>query len=100
MSRQKNIDSRFLGNCPVCDKKFNSSGVLLLDKFEGMQTVYIECRKCYSSVVLGVARNIPGVVTTIGMLTDMTREDITRLGGMKPISADDVLAIHKCLENH
>jgi len=100
MGKRQSIDSRFLGRCPICDRKFSSRRALLLDKYEGMQTVYIECRKCGSSVVLGVARNIPGIVTTIGMLTDMTREDIERISNMKPITADDVLEMHKCLENN
>ena len=41
-----------------------------------MQTLYVECRKCGSSVVLGVMKNMPGIVTTVGMLTDMKKDDI------------------------
>ncbi len=100
MSRKKGIDSRFLGSCPICSEKFNASRALLLDRLEDMQTLYIQCRHCFSSVVIGVSKNIPGVVTTVGMLTDMTSGDISRLGRLQPLSADDVLEMHKYLEKH
>ncbi|MDX1608226.1 MAG: hypothetical protein R3251_03385 [Candidatus Spechtbacterales bacterium] len=40
-----------------------------------------------------------GFITTIGMLTDMTKGDIEKFKDKKPISADDVLELHKSLEN-
>lgn len=64
-----------------------------------MQTLYVECTKCKSSVVLGVMKHIPGLVTTVGMLTDMKREDIDRFRNLPPLTSDDVLEVHRHLEN-
>ncbi|MBI1888418.1 MAG: hypothetical protein HYS15_00570 [Candidatus Spechtbacteria bacterium] len=91
--------NRFLGNCPVCDKKFTTSSTSLLEERGEMRTLYVECAKCDTSVVLGVMRNAPGIVTTVGMLTDMRREDIDRMKDFPPLTFDDVLEVHRYLES-
>ena len=100
ISKDKASDYKFLGNCPICDSKFSHSHTSQIDKDENMQTLYVECGKCGSSVVLGIIKNIPGVVTTVGMLTDMKREDIDRMKKLSPITYDDVIEVHKYLENY
>lgn len=40
-----------------------------------------------------------GFVTTVGTLTDMTKKDLMRYDNLQPISADDILELHKILEN-
>ena len=92
-------DYKFLGNCPICNKKFSASRASEIDKIDAVYTLYVECQKCGSSVVLGVMKDMPGVVTTIGMLTDMKREDVDRIGSLPPITHDDVLKIHKYFKN-
>lgn len=90
---------RYLGNCPICSKKFRVASVFVLEKEGGMETLYVECVKCATSVILGIMKNAPGIVTTIGMLTDMRREDIERMKDFPPLTSDDVLEVHKYLEN-
>lgn len=91
---------KFLGNCPVCRKKFDSNDVTPIDKEGSIDTLYAECKKCKSSVVLGVLKATPGLVTTVGMLTDMKLEDIDKMASMSPLTADDVLEVHRYLENN
>ena len=91
-------DYKFLGNCPICNKRFIAANAVSLKERGEMQTFYVECEKCASSVVLGVVKNIPGVVTTIGMLTDMKYSDINRMKDARPLTWDDVLEMHAFLE--
>jgi hypothetical protein len=46
-----------------------------------------------------VLKNTAGFVTTIGMLTDMKKEDILKFRTMNPITSDDVLELHRILEH-
>ena len=92
-------DYKFLGNCPICNKKFSSSDASCIEGEEDMRVLYVECKKCASSVVLGVVKNVPGLVTTVGMLTDMNKEDIERMRNLSPLTADDVLEMHAYLEH-
>ena len=96
--RNQPPDYKFLGNCPICNKKFGGARASEIEKVESVQTLYVECQKCGSSVVLGVVKNIPGLVTTVGMLTDMNREDIRRIRNLPPITPDYILEIHNYLE--
>lgn len=91
-------DYKFLGNCPICNTKFKGSHTSQIEQVEATQTLYVECAACGSSVILGVLKNTPGVVTTIGMLTDMKRGDIERAYTLPPISPDEVLEVHKYFE--
>lgn len=96
--RYQTADYKFLGSCPICNKRFASSDASPLEGEEDMRILYVECKSCASSVVLGVVKNIPGLVTTVGMLTDMKREDIDRMRSLSPLTADDVLEMHAYLE--
>ena len=89
---------KFLGNCPICNTKFRPHKASSIDKMGNTEIVYAECPKCASSVILGISKNAPGLVTTVGMLTDMNREDIDRIRDLPPLTADDVLEVHKYLE--
>lgn len=60
--------------------------------------VHAECRQCKSSTVLMVLSGLMGMVTTIGMLTDMSRDDIERFWNAGEITSDDVLYVHRALE--
>ena len=97
-SGRKITDYKFFGNCPICNKKFMIANVVSLKKLGAMQTFYVECGKCASSVVLAVVKNIPGAVTTVGMLTDMKYSDINRMKDIDPLTWDDVLEMHAFLE--
>ncbi len=57
-----------------------------------------ECGKCKSSVILFVTGKVRGIVTTVGMLTDLTHEDLALLKLRAPLTADDVLEVHRHLE--
>lgn len=96
--RKQKEDYKFLGNCPVCSKKFDGKDVTPIEEEGSIDTLYVECGKCSSSVVLGIMKNVPGLVTTVGMLTDMKLKDIERMADSRPITSDDVLEVHKYLE--
>ena len=96
--RRQNENYKFLGNCPICDRKFGDADVTPIEEEKSINTVYAECRKCESSIVLGVIKNVPGLITTVGMLTDMNFEDIGRMANMPSLTANDVLEVHKYLE--
>ena len=96
--KKSSADYKFLGNCPICDKKFSSSDASAIKGEEDARILYVECKTCASSVVLGVVKNVPGLVTTVGMLTDMNKLDIERMRNLSPLTADDVLEMHTYLE--
>lgn len=95
------LDIQFLGNCPICNTRFNSQRAVILSKKEGLMTVYIDCENCKSSVMVAVFAPAKGIVTIVGMLTDISRDDLSTLNRKKdPLTYDDVLETHSYLEKN
>jgi len=82
----------------MCGMGYESHGVEILQKSEQITIVHAECAKCQSAAILTVLSGALGVVTTIGMLTDMSKEDVDRFWNAHEITSDDVLKMHMLLE--
>lgn len=98
--RKTDYEFKYLGSCPVCGEAFTARNASVISRKEDLTNVYAQCRECKSSVCLYVIKSVMGFVTTIGTLTDMTKKDLVRYEKLSPISADDVLELHKILEEH
>ncbi len=96
--RKNDFEFKYIGNCPVCSSQFEPGKASIIEKKDHMSHVYAECSKCTSSVSCFVLENKMGTVTTIGMLTDMTKEDIMRFKMREPITANEVKKIHQIIE--
>ena len=85
-------------NCPVCDFKYDSKkNIKMIDKKDGMITFYLTCDRCKSSVIAAIMTEAFGI-TSISVMTDITENDINKIdSGL--IKYDDVLEMHKFLEN-
>ncbi len=90
---------KFLGNCPICNKKYNSDNASVLEKNQEFMSFYINCEHCLSSVIVAVFFPLSGLVTTIGMLTDVSREDLKKMKKLSPLTADEVLEMHVHMES-
>ncbi len=84
----------------MCGRGYAPGSIEMLRKSERFTVVHAECPACRSSAILTILSGMLGVVTTMGMLSDMTRVDIERFWDAEEITADDVLAVHMFLEKH
>lgn len=90
---------KFLGNCPICNKKYRSGNASVLEKRAEFMSFYIDCEHCLSSVIVAVFFPLSGLVTTVGMLTDLSRKDIKKRDKLAPLTADEVLDMHVYIES-
>lgn len=65
----------------------------MLAESEGAHLVHLECETCGSAVVAVVMNNVLGL-STVGLLTDLTPEDVLKFRAAGTISTDDVLDLH------
>lgn len=99
-----------LGACPLCGRKLRADHVRVIR--ETARTVFAgaECPTCSASLLLAAIRvglhqaggretreNAAPFATMIGMISDLTPSDARTLGTAKPLTADDVLALHRYL---
>lgn len=90
---------KFLGTCPICNTQYNSENASLLERNAEFMSFYIDCDSCLSSVIVAVFFPLSGLVTTVGMLTDFSRDDVKKLRKFNPITLDEVLDLHVYIES-
>lgn len=88
---------RLIATCPFCSTTYNLTGAKVLAEREDAHLLHLECVKCGSAVVALVMTNGTGV-NSVGLVTDLTSEDVVKFTGTEAINTDDVLAIHEALE--
>jgi len=90
---------KFLGNCPICNTQYNSENASLLERNAEFMSFYIDCDSCQSSVIVAVFFPLNGLVTTVGMLTDLSLDNVKKLQKFEPVTLDEVLDLHVYIES-
>lgn len=87
---------RLVSYCPLCNTHYNPSEAKLLDQKEGAHLIHVECRSCGSSILAVVITGGIGV-SSVGLVTDLTSQDVIRFKNETAVSEDDVLAAYQVL---
>lgn len=88
----------FLGHCHQCNAPYSSKQAKVIRRGNGVTYLHVDCAECQASILLAMMVGSLGLVTTIGLPTDLTKEDLERFADAPAITHDDVLALHKMLE--
>lgn len=88
-------DLKFLGPCPVCRARFIPENIAVLKKSNQTSLLHVDCSGCESSISVTLIKNGVGIVTNVGVLTDLKKDDFGRFGGMPPITVEDVIQFQK-----
>ena len=79
-------------HCPLCGNQFVDGEVDILKAHEGQLMVYVTCGNCGVGLVARLSV-VPQGLIGLGILTDMTRDEVSVLRKAKPVSAEEVLAM-------
>lgn len=82
--------------CPVCNVRYQSNRALVIDERDDAHLVYLKCQRCATSVLAVVLTNSLGV-SSVGMVTDLSCDEVVKFRSAAAISADDVLEAHEAL---
>lgn len=85
--------------CPMCDKKYQPAKVLVLDEDEARTTIHLTCGGCGVASMVFVSLGQFGI-TSLGLLTDLKREEAREVFQQHTISTDQVLEVHQFLKNY
>ena len=88
--KQLNAHLLFPGKCPVCSQQYESSDISVLNRRKNLLSAHVDCKNCQTSAVVALVTNL-GFITTIGLTTDLDKQDIKKFSKMNPIDADEVL---------
>lgn len=82
--------------CPLCETRFQPTEARPLGEDGDTRLFHVRCRKCGNSILALVLVN-PGGVSSVGLVTDLTFDDVMRFRKEKPLGPDDVLKTHEWL---
>ena len=83
--------------CPVCNVRFNPIEAKVLEENQNTHLVYIKCRHCQGSILAVIAASALGI-SSVGLITDLSGDDVIKFKQAEPISFDDVIAGHQFLK--
>jgi hypothetical protein len=90
--------------CPICGFKYNLNNTRVIESSqdevfgEARILIHSDCQKCKSSVMFNVEIRGPEVFS-VGMVTDLTGTDSSKFQNRAPLTANDVIGIHKEIRN-
>lgn len=90
-------DLRVLTACPFCNTSYTVRAARVLAQKDDAHVVHIECRNCGGSIVALVLASNLGA-QSVGVVTDLTRDEVAHYSGAHPVNTDDVLNLHAVLQ--
>ncbi|MBI2582657.1 hypothetical protein HYV98_00125 [Candidatus Azambacteria bacterium] len=94
----KHEAKHFLGHCHQCNARYSPKQAKVIRRSNGVTYLHVDCAECHASILLAMMVGSMGLVTTIGLPTDLEKGDLERFAFSPTITHDDVLAFHKTLE--
>ena len=91
--------TKLISYCPLCSTQYNPLAERVLDEREDAHLVHIKCKSCNSSIVALVLNGVIGI-SSVGLVTDLTSDDVLKFKDAKEVTSNDVLDLHSELSNN
>ncbi|MBI5405237.1 MAG: hypothetical protein HY976_03345 [Candidatus Kerfeldbacteria bacterium] len=89
-------DLRVLTACPFCNTSYSIRAAQVLAQKDDGHVVHIECRACGGSIVALILAGGVGV-QSVGVVTDLTRDEVETYSRHQPVTQDDVINMHRVI---
>lgn len=89
-------DLRVLTACPFCSVQYSMRAARILAQKDDGHVIHIECRNCGGSIVALILAGGIGV-QSVGVVTDLTRDEVGRFSRDIPVTSDDVIDFHSAV---
>lgn len=89
---------RLMKKCPFCERAYDVKKVIVLEEYNESRLVHVTCSGCNSSILHIVLVTQMGL-NTMGIITDLTAEEVIRLKHSPGITEDTLLGFHKFISN-
>ena len=85
---------QFAPFCPLCHTRYRPFEAAVLDAHDDAHLVYVQCRACHCAILALVYLDGNGA-SSIGLVTDLTKEEVMQYRGAEAVGADDVIEAHQ-----
>ncbi|MFA6427115.1 MAG: hypothetical protein WCW16_01560 [Candidatus Magasanikbacteria bacterium] len=79
--------------CPLCNTTFETSGIKTIENQAKAHVFHITCSSCKHALVVLLGMTDIGV-GLVGLLSDLTYEDMNRMRGKSALSEDDLFGLY------
>lgn len=87
---------KLLATCPHCAAEATQLESSVINQSEAAELVHVRCRSCQGSVVALLFSTGP-IISSIGLITDLSREDAVRFQQADELSEDNLISLHEWL---
>ena len=91
-----NDNTTLITHCPVCSLRYEPLEAKILDEGSNAHLVYIKCQNCHSSILAVIMASNFGL-SSVGLITDLSGDDVLKFRDVEAISYDDVIEVHQFL---
>ena len=88
-----------MSRCPICGQSYQGERVRLLLQKESSSLIHSTCSQCHGSFMAMVVLAGRGL-SSVGMVTDLSFEDVQRLYRAQPLSLDEVIEGYRFFKQH
>lgn len=96
-SSGKRPNIRLDGRCPICNTTYDYRRLKILAEREQHLLTYIDCGQC-GGAILSILTVSPMGLTAMGLLTDLSSDEVLDSDSRWPVTSDEVLEFHSQLD--
>ncbi len=87
---------KLIAYCPLCDADLNPLQARVVEGKEDLHLVHIQCHKCKGFILALVLKTANGI-SSVGLITDLSFNDVYTFKDKDRITADEIINIHKII---
>lgn len=87
---------QFINRCPLCGGNYEADKAQLFAKNESASMIHLSCSSCSGYFIAMVLVAGHGL-SSVGMVTDLSFDDVTRLHKVAPLTTDEMIAGYESL---
>lgn len=85
---------RLVSSCPLCETRYSAAHARILSERNDIRLVHATCKKC-GAATLALVRETQAGGSTVGLVTDLSHDDVLRFRQGVALHTDDVIGAHQ-----
>ncbi len=91
-------EERWISACPLCNTRYQPEEAKIVEEKDDAYLLFTICEKCGSNIVATLTTNPLGI-SSVGLVTDLTYEDVVVFKDSDNIFPNDVVELYQHLKN-
>lgn len=85
--------------CPLCSARYEPVFAKMLKSSPDAHLWHVLCRQCSHAMMIVIQVGEQGV-NSVGLITDLSSDDVMKLAMASPVTIEDCLSMHEYVHQH